>query len=212
MYCWRYPRRGRQRCHGAICRQPRTRGHAVRRNPARWFHPPENRRAGAAGSRAAAGVNREDRISGNRYQPPPYLIVGGLVFTELSVNYLSALGSDWRKSVGPQTLYELLFRSQLNEAAARSKPIVLSKVLKHPSNIDFGVGSRDLLTQVNGRDIHSMRDLATALAQPAGDYHHFHFLSGREEALDRAAAAAADTELLQHYNIPSPHRLELPHD
>ena len=72
--------------------------------------------------------------------------------------------------------------------------------MKHPSNIDFGVGSRDLLTQVNGRDIHSMRDLATALAHsPPATTTTFTF-SGREEALD-PAAAAADTELLQHYNI-----------
>jgi S1-C subfamily serine protease len=33
-------------------------------------------------------VNFEDRISGNQYDtPPPYLMVGGLVFTELSLNF-----------------------------------------------------------------------------------------------------------------------------
>ena len=30
-------------------------------------------------------VNRADRISGNQHKEPPYLIVGGLVFTELSM-------------------------------------------------------------------------------------------------------------------------------
>lgn len=157
-------------------------------------------------------VNREDRISGNQHTPPPYLIMGGLVFTELSVNYLNALGKDWRKSVSSEAIYELLFRGQQDEAAARSKPIVLAKVLKHPSNVDFGVHTRDILTEVNGHAIHSIHDLASALDQSADDFHRFHFLSGREEALSINAAHATDAELLQQYNIPSAQRLEVTHD
>lgn len=157
-------------------------------------------------------VNREDRIAGNQYTPPPYLIVGGLVFTELSVNYLNSLGKDWRQSVGPETIYELLFRGQQDEAGAGSKPIVLSKVLKHPSNVDFGIRTRDILTKVNDQAIHSIHDLASALQTSPDDFHRFQFLSGREEALNINQAAAADAELLQQYNIPSAQRLDLPHD
>ncbi|NQY31879.1 MAG: trypsin-like peptidase domain-containing protein [Coraliomargarita sp.] len=157
-------------------------------------------------------VNREDRIAGNQYNAPPYLIVGGLVFTELSVNYLNGLGNDWRKTVGPETIYELLFRGQMGEAASRSKPIVLSKVLKHPSNVDFGIRTRDILSHVNGHEIHSIQDLADALEKRSDDFHRFNFLSGREEALNVTAAAAANAELLKQYNIPSAQRLEVNHD
>ena len=149
-------------------------------------------------------TNREDRISGYQYdQPPPYLIVGGLVFTELSADYLNSLGRKWLNHVSPQTVHELLFRAQKDEEAARSKPVVLSKILKHPSNIDFSLKARSLLKTVNGRAIHSMHDLDTALSEQEGPFHHFTFLSGGEEALERSAADAADLQLLQQYNIPA---------
>tara|TARA_E500000178_G_scaffold317776_1_gene338563 strand:+ start:2498 stop:3985 length:1488 start_codon:yes stop_codon:yes gene_type:complete len=149
-------------------------------------------------------VNREDRISGHQYdRPPPYCIVGGLVFTELSANYLNALGNNWLQQVDPEIMYELLYRAQQDEATARSKPIVLSKIIKHPSNIDFGVGTRDLLRTVNGQTVHSMEDLVAALHENTGEFHHFSFLSGQEEALDRVAAEMADRELQEQYNIPS---------
>ena len=60
-------------------------------------------------------VNRADRISGNQHKEPPYLIVGGLVFTELSMNYLSSLGRNLSESVGSRTHYELFFRSHQSE-------------------------------------------------------------------------------------------------
>ena len=157
-------------------------------------------------------VIRADRIAGNQYELPPYLIVGGLVFTELSTNYLSALGRDWRQNVNSETLYELLFRGKQDEASANAKPVVLSKVLKHPSNVDFGVGTRSILAEVNGQSINSMRDLKAALEHGEDDFHRFRFLSGREEALSRSTALAADKELLKQYNIPAAYRLEQDND
>ena len=156
--------------------------------------------------------NSDDRISGNQYSPPPYLIVGGLVFTELSSNYLNALGGNWANNVSTEVLYSLLYRTFQDEATARATPVVLSKVLKHPSNIDFGGHTRSILTQLNGQPIHSMQDLKTALDASTDDYHRFTFLSGREEALQRTAADAANTALLKQYNIPAADRLEAHND
>lgn len=152
-------------------------------------------------------VNREDRISGNQYEPPPYIIVGGLVFTELSSNYLSALGRNWRERVGPETLYELIYRNRLDETNARAKPVVLSKILKHPSNVDFAVGPSSILTQLNGRRIDGMDALRMALEQDGDAFHRFHFLTGEQEALNRVEAHAANQELLDQYNIPAAQRL-----
>lgn len=157
-------------------------------------------------------VNRADRISGNQHKEPPYLIVGGLVFTELSMNYLSSLGRNLGESVGSRTHYELFFRSHQSEEMARAKPVVLSKVLKHPSNVDFGVAAREVVTEVNGQTINSMSDLKSALRKSTDDFHRFRFLSGAEEALNIADARGADAILLKQYNIPSAERLEVLHD
>ncbi|PXA04910.1 peptidase S1 [Coraliomargarita sinensis] len=152
-------------------------------------------------------VNREDRISGNQYEPPPYIIVGGLVFTELSSNYLGSLGRNWRNKISPEILYELIYRNRLGEDEAREKPIVLSKILKHPSNVDFAVGSRSILTELNGSEITNMADFKAALENTEDEFYRFRFLSGAEEALNRADALAADRQLIQQYNIPSAQRL-----
>lgn len=152
-------------------------------------------------------VNREDRISGNQYEPPPYIIVGGLVFTELSNNFLGSLGREWRSKVSPETLYELLYRNRQSESEAREKPVVLSTVLKHPSNVDFAVSPQSVLTELNGQEIGSMEDLKAVLDSTSDEFYRFRFLSGGEEALNRADAQVAEQQLIQQYNIPSVQRL-----
>lgn len=157
--------------------------------------------------------NTADRISGNQYDTlPPYIIVGGVVFTEFSNNYCHALGKDWLKNFSNRALYQLLYRATQDEAGARSVPIVLSKVLKHPSNVDFGVYTKSILTKLNGQEIHSMQDLLNALDANEDDYHRFEFSSGRVEALRRDDAEKANAELLQTYQIPQAHRIEAQND
>ena len=157
-------------------------------------------------------VNRADRISGNQHKEPPYLIVGGLVFTELSMNYLGSLGRNLGESLGSRTHYELFYRSHQSEELARAKPVVLSKVLKHPSNVDFGVTTRDVVTEVNGHTINSISDLKAALISSTDDFHRFRFLSGAEEALNIADAHRAEKIILKQYNIPNAERLEVVND
>ena len=157
-------------------------------------------------------VNRADRISGNQHKEPPYLIVGGLVFTELSMNYLGSLGRNLGENLSSRTHYELFYRSHQSEELARAKPIVLSKVLKHPNNVDFGVATRDVVTEVNGHTINSISDLKAALISNTDDFHRFRFLSGAEEALNIADAHRAEKIILEQYNIPNAERLEVIYD
>jgi S1-C subfamily serine protease len=158
-------------------------------------------------------TNHADRISGSQYDSlPPYLIVGGLVFTELSNNYCNALGKDWIKKLHNSALYQLFYRAFQDEAGALATPIVLSKVLKHPSNIDFGVPPRSILTKLNGQEIHSMHDLLQAVDASEDDFNRFEFLSGRVEALRREDAAQANDQLLKTYQIPQAYRIEALND
>ncbi len=160
--------------------------------------------------------NSKDRNTGNQYTIPPYIIVGGLVFTEFSKNYIEAAYNNGKRfswANHTEAIYALYYSDrQDDEVAARTIPIVLSKILKHPTNIDFGVGIHSVLSEVNGQPIHSMQDLKTALEREGDTFHRFRFRSGREEALNRFDAQAANAELLEQYNIPSAQKLELSND
>lgn len=152
-------------------------------------------------------VNTEDRISGSQYDtPPPYLMIGGLVFTELSLDFLRSLGRD-KRNTDAEILYELFYRNFQDENRSRTKPILLATQLNHPGNIDFRVPLRSILTELNGQPIHSMQDLQTALQNPPDRFHHFKFSNHRIEALAVEDAAAIDHELMEAYQIPAPSRI-----
>ena len=152
-------------------------------------------------------VNTEDRISGRQYDtPPPYLMIGGLVFTELSLDFLRSLGRD-KRSTSAEILYELFYRNFQDEDASRAKPILLASQLKHPGNIDFRAPLRSILTELNGQPIHSIQDLQTALKNPIDGYHRFKFSNHVVEALEVENAKAIDQALMEAYQIPAASRI-----
>ncbi|MGF1678736.1 MAG: PDZ domain-containing protein [Candidatus Methylacidiphilales bacterium] len=153
--------------------------------------------------------NSVDAIEGNQYdRDPPYLMVGGLVFTELSRDYLSSHGSNWQDQFDPDMLYELMFTRYLSAERLRLRPVVLSTTLTHPVNADFSVRQKAILDTVNGRAIHSMKDLVEALDSSNDDYHRFRFIQAdRIEAMDRKAAAAATPDIMQIHRIPNDRRI-----
>jgi S1-C subfamily serine protease len=157
-------------------------------------------------------VNHEDRISGNQYgNPPPYIIIGGIVFTELSSNYLKRTGRDIQ-DIPPGILYEIFYRNFQDANRAKIKPIIVSSKLNHPENIDFKVRHLSILTELNGTNIHSMADLQKAAQHPVDGYHRFKFLEQNIEALDAEVAEVINDEIMEEYNIPAASRLNANHD
>lgn len=152
-------------------------------------------------------VNTEDRISGRQYDtPPPYLMIGGLVFTELSLDYLRNLERKQRNN-DAEILYQLFYRNLQDEATSRAKPILLSSKLNHPGNIDLLIPTRSILTHLNDQPIHSMQDLQDAFQAPINGFHLFKFSNDRVEALEAENAARINRELMEAYQIPAPSRM-----
>jgi S1-C subfamily serine protease len=157
-------------------------------------------------------VNKEDRISGNQYDnPPPYIIIGGIIFTELSSNYLKRTGRDIQ-GIPPEILYELFFRNFQDAKRAKIKPVILSSKLNHPENIDFTARPLSILTELNRKSIHSMADLQNAAEHPIDGYHRFKFSKQNIEALDAKVADIINDEIMEEYKIPTASRLNANHD
>jgi hypothetical protein len=97
-------------------------------------------------------------------QPEPHLIVGGLIFQELSLAYLRQWGKFWR-DVAPLDLLHTL-RDQNEPADDPSKRVIfVSRVLADPINQGYSDTRHRRVLKVNGREVHSMQQLHEALAQ-----------------------------------------------
>jgi hypothetical protein len=133
---------------------------------------------------------------------PDYLIVGGLVFQELTVPYLSTWG-DWQRRAPPRLLiaYD---REAAAPTPARPRIVLLTSVLPDAANLGYE-GLHDLIVEgVNGRTIGSLADLRAAFAKPRGDFHVVDLLPGQgaeRVVLDAAEAAAAGPRLRSAYGI-----------
>jgi hypothetical protein len=103
-------------------------------------------------------------------QQPKYLIVGGLIFQELSVSYLREYGKDWASRAPIHLVYYQQNQDYLN-GDQREKIIIVSRVIPTPFTIGYE-NLRDLVVlQVNGRPIGKLSDVASALQTPRNGFH-----------------------------------------
>jgi S1-C subfamily serine protease len=104
---------------------------------------------------------------------PEYLIVGGLVFQELSVSYLLEYGKDWAS----QAPIDLVYYQQNQEYLdgdlrdRREKIVIISNVIPTPYSIGYEELNDLVVQRVNGRLIGKLADVRAALKKPVGEFH-----------------------------------------
>ena len=133
---------------------------------------------------------------------PDYVVVGGLVFEEVTRPYLSAWG-DWARRAPPRLLVAI--DREPEEAGAEGKRIVLlSSVLPDAANLGYQE-LRDLIVgRVNGRPISNLADLRQAFASPQGGFHVVEFAPGQGAARavqDAGEAQASAVRLQKSYGV-----------
>ncbi len=101
---------------------------------------------------------------------PQYLIVGGLIFQELSVSYLREYGKEWPSRAPIDLVYYQQNQDYLN-GDRRERIIIISKVIQTPFTIGYGNLSDLVVTRINGQTIRKLVDVATAIKAPQGDFH-----------------------------------------
>lgn len=99
---------------------------------------------------------------------PRYLVIGGLVFTELSRPYLQSF-KDWEKNA-PTTLRHAE-ANQDEFADGRKKLVILCYAIPTPVNVGYEKISSRIIKEVNGKAIGSIRDLHGALMKPIDGRH-----------------------------------------
>lgn len=140
--------------------------------------------------------------------PTKYLIVGGALFQELTVDYLKKWGNKWSLRADKKLYYQYYYNLRRPEPG-RERIVVLNRVL--PDEINLGYQGLDdlVLSRVNGRPIAKIEDVAEALGFPERGFHRFTFEEFDREIVFRAAdLEEADRRIAAQYGIPELRLLE----
>ncbi len=142
-------------------------------------------------------------------EAPKYVVLGGLIFQELSRQYLKEWGPNWQREAPPRFVYFDRFQSELFPGEHR-RIVILSQVLPANNTVGYDEFSYLTVTKVNGREIKSLNDLAEAVKQPIeGGFIKIETEEDPKQIeLDPKDIAAESPILQENYGIPSLQRLD----
>ncbi len=135
---------------------------------------------------------------------PEYFMVGGLVFSPLTREYLRSQGQRINESVGQQLIYYLQYAKIDGHHRDRDEFVVLSARLPHAVNT-YGDGFVNAVVEsVNDHPIAKLEDVRTAILSRTQGFHVFTF-AGVEDRLilDAQATTAATAEVMRQYDVPA---------
>ena len=139
--------------------------------------------------------------------PPRYCVVDGLIFQELSRQYLKEWGGDWQKQAPQRLVYLDRFQAAL-VPAGRKRIVILSQVLPVASNIGYEELKYLVVSNINGTPINSLEDLPAALRKASDGFHKIDFEEfPRTIYLDAAHLEENDHAVQDSYNLPALQRL-----
>jgi S1-C subfamily serine protease len=141
---------------------------------------------------------------------PPYILMGGLIFQELSRPYLDSFGEQQTENSALLRLSHIARDPDELEEAGRKKLVFLANVLPTPSAQGYDQLGGIVVNKVNGRTIAQLRDLDAAFKDLKGTTHVIELDDFPHVLYLDAAAVDQDNQRLQSgaYRISGLKRLE----
>jgi S1-C subfamily serine protease len=141
-------------------------------------------------------------------EPPTYYVLGGLVFEELSRQYLKEWGTNWQKDAPQDFVYLDRFQSELFPEGKR-RVVVLSQVLPANSTLGYDDFTYLVVKKVNGKEIASLADLAEAVKTPVNGFHVIETDDNPKQLELDASEVDKEAQALQrNYGLPALQRLK----
>jgi hypothetical protein len=139
-------------------------------------------------------------------KPPRFYILGGLVFQELTRQYLREWGTNWLKDAPQRLVYYDRFQSDL--FPEKRKIVFLSQILPTQDTVGYEQLNNVVVTKLNGREILSLDDFAAAVKNPTDGYHKIELEEDPHEIYLDAKQVEEDAAQLQKtYSLPALQRL-----
>jgi S1-C subfamily serine protease len=139
---------------------------------------------------------------------PLYYVLGGLVFQELSRQFLREWGANWLKDAPQRFVYKDRFQSELYPEGNR-RVVVLTQVLPANSTLGYDELAYLTVTRINGKEIKSLANLAEAVKEPINGFIKIETEEDPKQIeLETAQVEAEAAALQQNYGLPALQRLE----
>jgi hypothetical protein len=139
---------------------------------------------------------------------PSYYVLGGLVFQELSRQYLKEFGADWVRKAPLELVYLDRIQNELQDDP-RKHAVVLTRVM--PSNVTIGYEEirNQLVISINGMPLTSIADIPAAIEKSSNGLHRIE-LKGDPSLifLDAKATKEVGPELQRAYGLPALSRIQ----
>ncbi len=139
---------------------------------------------------------------------PRFYILGGLILQELSRQYLKEWGADWQKKAPENFVYYDRQQAELFKDGPK-KIVFLSRVMPTPATVGYEELNHLVVKRINGLELQTLDDVATALAKPADGFHKIEFNEDPKVIYLDAEQAEKTGQLVQRqYGLPTLKRLE----
>jgi hypothetical protein len=120
----------------------------------------------------------------------PHLIFGGLVFQEVTYDYLMAWGDSWRQTA-PSSLIHLWDHGNIFIPPGSQRIVVLNRVMADEFNFGYEELSDVIVQSVNEKPIKSLAELEASLKQP---------LKGHEKRFTKVGLGDGNGEIILGYD------------
>ncbi|MBN1972073.1 MAG: trypsin-like peptidase domain-containing protein [Sedimentisphaerales bacterium] len=143
-------------------------------------------------------------------QPPPYVCYAGLVFVPATRNFLETWGPRWPRDIPFYLKYLFAHSMDINKDPRLKEYVVLSAVMADEINSYANQFKSQVVEEINGRKIYSLKDVSDALKQTSEDFYSFKFMGdNRILPIEVKKARQRHDEILKKYDIPAAERLEV---
>jgi len=134
---------------------------------------------------------------------PSYYVLGGLVFQELSREYLKEWGSDWEKKAPERMVYYDHYQSDLFQGDIKHL-VILSQVLPTEDSIGYEELGALVVTKINDIPLNSIDDVSKALAHPINGFHKIEFDENPSVIyLDATQVSEHEDDMMKTYGLPA---------
>lgn len=141
--------------------------------------------------------------------PNNYVIEGGLVFRDLTVNYLKSQGDKWQLRGPARLVWEATANGSDKDSDGDDRVLFLATILPDPINIGYQGVRNEIVTEINGKAVRNLQQLADIIDADGGlSEVTIESWRGAKLYLDKKGCAAANARIKVAYRIPALRRLD----